>query len=358
MMSRPQPLSADENAATTARCAHVCAVMRALMLCLSIAAATCIGCSNSADSPSKIVRIGYQKAGTLNLLRLRGRLEPDMEQLGLRVKWVGFPAGPQMLEALHAGAIDLGHVGDAPPILAQAAGVSFVYAASEPARPHAEAIVVPADSPLKTVRDLAGKRVALNKGSNVHFLLVKALEVGGVPYDSVEKVFLTPSDSRAAFEGGAVDAWAAWDPYLAEAELSAGARVLVDGQDLVANREIHVASEQFVNDRPEAIRAIVAALDREGTWAKANTDEVARIMAEELGLRYDVMQRVIGRKGYGVTLIGDEVLSEQQEVADAFLQLGLITEHINVRDAALPDSFTADAERFVKRDDSEGSSKE
>jgi sulfonate transport system substrate-binding protein len=197
---------------------------------LLLIAVGCVSCTQSGDSPSKVVRIGYQKAGTLNLLRLRGQLEPDMERLGMRVEWVGFPAGPQLLEALNAGAIDFGHTGDAPPILAQAAGVSFVYTACEPARAHAEAIVVPDGSPLKSVADLAGKRVALNKGSNVHFLLVRALEAAGVPYDRVEKVYLTPSDSRAAFEGGSVDAWAAWDPYLAEAELNAAARVLADGE--------------------------------------------------------------------------------------------------------------------------------
>lgn len=265
-----------------------------------------------------------------------------MQRLGLRVEWIGFPAGPQMLEALNARAIDFGHVGDAPPILAQAAGVDFVYAACEPARAHAEAIVVPAGSALKSVSDLAGKRVALNKGSNVHFLLVRALAAANVPYDSVEKVYLTPSDSRAAFEGGSVDAWAVWDPYLAEAELTAGARVLADGEGIVANREIHLASRRLVEERPEAIRAIVAALDREGEWAKANTAEVAKIMAAELGLRVEVMERVIDRKGYGVALIGDEVLSEQQEVADAFLKLGLIPKAIDVREAALPKSFTTD----------------
>ncbi|MBA3484673.1 MAG: aliphatic sulfonate ABC transporter substrate-binding protein [Pirellulales bacterium] len=303
---------------------------------------------HSTNSKSEVVRIGYQKAGTLNLLRLRGQLEPDMQQMGLRVEWIGFPAGPQLLEALNAGAIDFGHVGDAPPILAQAAGVSFVYTACEPARAHAEAIIVPVNSPLTSVSDLAGKRVALNKGSNVHFLLVRALEAADVPYDKVEKVYLTPSDSRAAFEGGSVDAWAAWDPYLAEAELSSGARVLADGEGLVANREIHLASRRLVDERPEAVQAIVAALDREGTWARANVDEAATMLAAELSLRFEVMRRVIGRKGYGVTLIGDEVLSEQQQVADTFFEIGLIPSPIDVREARLPNSFTVDATQPIE----------
>ncbi len=302
----------------------------------------CGSCTRSTGKRSDVIRIGYQKTGTLNLLRLRGVLESELEKLGLRVEWIGFPTGPPLLEAMNAGAIDFGHTGDSPPILAQAAGVSFVYAACAPPRPHEEAIVVPANSTLRSVADLKGKRVALNKGSNVHYLLSRVLESAQVPYESVDLVFLAPSDARAAFEGGSIDAWAVWDPYLAEAELSADARVLTDGEGLVANREIHLASRRLVNERPEAIRAIVAALGGLDLWAETNQDEVSKIMAAELGLDIEVIRRVISRKGYGIKLIGDEVLSEQQQVADTFLKLGLIPMAINVRDAALPKSFATD----------------
>lgn len=160
------------------------------------------GCAGGEGAQAEVT-IGYQKTGSLNLLRLRGGLEPALAKLGVQVKWVGFPAGPQLLEALNAGSIDFGHTGDAPPILAQAAGVPFVYVGYEPARPRAEAILVPAGSPLKSVAELKGKRIALNKGSNVHYLLVRALERAGVRYDEVRTVFLPPADARAAFEGGA-----------------------------------------------------------------------------------------------------------------------------------------------------------
>ena len=173
------------------------------------------GCSKHTDHPQDVVRIGYQKTGTLNLVRLRGTLAPDLALLGACAEWIGFPAGPQLLEALNAGAIDFGHTGDAPPILAQSAGAPLVYVAHEPSRSHSEAIIVPAGSPLRTIADLKSKRVALNKGSNVHYLLVRALESAGIAYDQVNTVFLSPSDARAAFEGGSVDAWAVWDPYLA-----------------------------------------------------------------------------------------------------------------------------------------------
>jgi sulfonate transport system substrate-binding protein len=295
------------------------------------------GCTGSATSQLDVIRIGYQKTGTLNLVRLRDALAPDLARLGVRVEWIGFPAGPQLLEALNAGAIDFGHTGDAPPILAQAAGVPFVYVAHEPSRPHSEALIVPAGSPLQTLADLKGKRVALNKGSNVHYLLLRALESARVPYDQVHTVFLSPSDARAAFEGGSIDAWAVWDPYLAEAELHAGARLLADASGLVANREFHLASRRLARERPEAVRAIVTAISREGRWAVDHRDEVVAIFATELGLDNLVLQRVIGRKEYGIAAMSDEVLTEQQALADAFYAIHLIPRAIAVREAIVPD---------------------
>jgi sulfonate transport system substrate-binding protein len=300
-----------------------------------------VGCgvgSREVDSGGSKVRIGYQKAGTLNLMRLRGSLEPDLKRLGVEVEWIGFPAGPQLLEAMNSGSVDFGHTGDAPPILAQAAGVAFVYVAHEPARPHAEAILVPSDSPLRTLADLKGRKVALNKGSNVHFFLIRALESVGVGYDQIQPVFLPPSDARAAFDGRSVDAWATWDPYFAEAELNTGARILADGEGLVANREFFLAARDAVRTRPEVIRSIVEALGREGDWARANLGEVSRILGEETGLKIETMRRVTGRKGYGIALMDDSIVAEQQRVADVFATLGLIPRKIDIRDVIV-DAF-------------------
>jgi sulfonate transport system substrate-binding protein len=305
---------------------------------LTVLLVGCIGCgtgSRDAGPEGSSVRIGYQKAGTLNLLRLRGGLEPELKRLGLKVEWIGFPAGPQLLEAMNAGSIDFGHTGDAPPILAQAAGVPFVYVAQEPARPHAEAILVPKDSPLRTLADLKGRKIALNKGSNVHCLLIRALESAGVRYDQIQPVFLPPSDARVAFDGGSVDAWATWDPYFADAELSAGARVLADGEGLVANREFHLATREYARARPEVIRAIIDALRREGDWARTNPDDVARIIGNETGLKTETMRRVIGRKEYGISLMNDSIVAEQQRVADTFVALGVVHKKIEVRDVIL-----------------------
>src|SRR5690606_30844430 len=178
----------------------------------------------SASAEDKIIRIGYQKYGNVILLKNKGTLEGKLAEIGYKPVWSEFPSGPPLLEALNAGAIDFGHAGEAPPIFAQAAAAEFVYVAHEPPAPKGEAILVPKDSPIKSVAELKGKKVALNKGSNVHYLLVKALEDAGLKYTDVQAVFLPPADARAAFERGSVDAWVIWDPYQAAAEKQLQAR--------------------------------------------------------------------------------------------------------------------------------------
>ena len=133
----------------------------------------------------------------------------------------------------------------------------LVYVAHEPPAPKGEAILVPKDSPIKSVADLKGKKVALNKGSNVHYLLVKALEKAGVKYTEIEPVFLAPADARAAFERGAVDAWVIWDPFQAAAEVATGARTLADGTGLVPNHQFYLASQKFVDGDPQVVDAVI-----------------------------------------------------------------------------------------------------
>src|SRR5580692_580975 len=166
-------------------------------LAIALAGALIVADARAAD---KVVRVGYQKYGTFLLLKARGLLEKKLAPIGFTVAWTEFPGGPQLLEALNVGALDFGITGEAPPIFAQAAGAPLLYVANEPPAPRAEAILVPKDSPVHSVAELKGKTVALNRGSNVHYLLVKALEKAGLNYTDVKPVFLAPADARAAFE--------------------------------------------------------------------------------------------------------------------------------------------------------------
>lgn len=286
-----------------------------------------------ASAEDKVVRIGYQKYGTLILLKNKGLLEGKLKPLGYSVKWSEFPAGPQLLEALNAGAVDFGNTGEAPPIFAQAAGASLVYVGYEPAAPAGEAILVPKDSPLKTVSELKGKTIALNKGSNVHYLLVKALEKAGVNYADVKTAFLTPADARAAFERGSVDAWAIWDPFQAAAEQTIGARTLADGTGIVSNYQFYFATRSLVEKAPEVVDALLQAVAEIGAWVKDNPKAAAAEFSPLIGIPAPILEVALARQQYDVKPLTPEIAAQQQQVADAFHKLGLIPAPIKISDA-------------------------
>ena len=299
------------------------------LLSISMVAAT-VGASYGQD---KVVRIGFQKYGKLVLLKSKGTLEEKLKAAGYKVVWTEFPSGPPLLEALNVGAIDFGNTGEAPPVFAQAAGAPIQYVAYEPPAPKGEAILVPKDSPLKSVADLKGKKVALNKGSNVHYLLVKALEKAGVKYSDVDVAYLAPADARAAFERGAVDAWVIWDPFQAAAEAATSARTLADGTGIVANYQFYFSSKKFLQSDPKIVDLVLAELSAVDDWARGDIHAVAEQIAPAVGLSVPVVEVALKRQSYGIKPINDAVIADQQKIADSFLALGLLPKLITVSDA-------------------------
>ncbi len=307
------------------------------------AAATAIGLAGPARAQAQAqvnpaeLRIGFQKYGTLTVLKAKGDLERRLAPLGITVKWTEFPAGPQLLEGLNVGSIDFGTVGEAPPIFAQAAGADLVYVANQPPAPAAEALIVPKDSPIRSLADLKGRKVVLNKGSNVHYLLVKLLEKQGLKYSDIQVVYLPPADARAAFERGAVDAWVIWDPFLAAAQRQLGARVVADGQGVVANHQFYLAARGYAEKHPQVVQAIVEELAQLDRWSERNTAAVAALLAPQIGLDVATTELAATRFAYGIQPITPAIAAEQQKIADAFHALKLIPKPIRIADA-LPKS--------------------
>jgi sulfonate transport system substrate-binding protein len=287
-----------------------------------------------------LVRIGYQKYGSLNVVKAQGTFDQELAQRGIKVQWTQFPAGPQLLEGVNVGSIDIGHSGEAPPIFAQAAGTPFVYIGSQPPYPVGEAIIVPKNSPIKSVADLKGKRIALNKGSNVHYLLVQALEKAGLKYHEIQLAFLPPADARAAFDGGKIDAWAIWDPFLTVAQAATEARVLTDGEGLVANREFFFATRKFAETHPEIIQELKLAIDRAATWTKEKPAEVAAYLSRDIGVDPQLLEVITRRQPLGFQPIDAAVLADQQRIADTFFHLGLIPKQIDVNEAVAKNTVT------------------
>ncbi len=298
------------------------------VLSLTLVAAT-VSASYGDD---KTIRIGFQKYGKLVLLKGRGTLEQKLKPLGYGVVWTEFPSGPPLLEAMNVGSIDFGITGETPPIFAQAAGAPLVYLAYDPPAPRGEAILVPKDSPLKSVADLRGKKVAFNKGSNVHYLLVRALENAGLKYTDIQPVYLAPADALAAFSRGSVDAWVIWDPYEAAAEAATGARILADGTNLVANYQFYFTSKTFLADNAKAVDVVLDALNETDNWVKNHIEETANQLSPSVGLPSQVLAVSLNREAYGIRPINDEVIAAQQRIADTFFSLGLIPKALTVSD--------------------------
>ncbi|WP_248323073.1 sulfonate ABC transporter substrate-binding protein [Caballeronia sp. Sq4a] len=306
---------------------------RALLTLAALGASALASNAARADDASKTLRIGYQKYGNFVVLRARGTLEKRLAPQGVTVQWLEFPAGPQLLEGLNAGAVDIGTVGETPPIFAQAAGVDFVYVGSEPPAPRAEAIVVPKDSNIRAVAQLRGKKIALNKGSNVHYLFVEALKKAGLSYADVQPVYLAPADARAAFVQGSVDAWVIWDPYLAAIERQANARQLADGTGLVRNIQYYVATRKFAAGQPQIVRAVLEELDHVDRWARDNVPAVAAQLSPLVGLDAATIEHALQRTAYGIEAISPATLAYQQQIADTFTNLRLIPKKLDVTEA-------------------------
>lgn len=300
-----------------------------------IALSVLLGISGSTLAATSELKIGFQKYGTLPILKARGTLEKALKPQGMSVRWVEFPAGPQLLEGLNVGSIQLGETGEAPPIFAQAAQAPLVYIANQPAASTAEALIVPKNSRYKTIAELKGKRIALNKGSNVHYLLLKLLEKNGLKLADIQAIYLPPADARAAFEKGAVDAWVIWDPFLAAAEKQLGARTIANGSNLVSNYQFYLADRTFATQNPKIVQTVINELNSTSQWAQRNRNEAAKVLQQQTGLALPIVSLSVNRMGFGIKPVNATVIAAQQKVADAFSNQGLIPKPIKVSAATI-----------------------
>ncbi|GLK67955.1 sulfonate ABC transporter substrate-binding protein [Hansschlegelia plantiphila] len=286
----------------------------------------------TASAADREIRIGYQKSGALILLKGKGALEERLKPLGVSVKWAEFQFGPPMLEALNAGAIDFATTGESPPVFAQVASPNFAYVANDPPSSKSEALLVPGKSEIKSIAELKGKTVAVAKGSNTHYFLVKALEKGGLSLADVKLAYLAPADARAAFQNGSVDAWAIWDPHYAAAE-AAGARTLTDGDGIVQNYQFFLSDRRYVEKNSDIIRATLEELKKIDDWVIAEPKAAAEELSPIVGIPAPLLEKAIARQGFGVKPVTPEVAAQQQKIADTFLELKLLPKPITVSDA-------------------------
>jgi sulfonate transport system substrate-binding protein len=306
-----------------------------ILAAVTIAAVT----SAAAQTPSSdTVRIGYQKSSTLTaILKTNGVLEKALAPLGVRVSWHEFTSGLPLLEAINTDNIDFGaDVADTVPLFAQAAGAKLAYIAEEAASPSAQAILVGAESPIKTVADLKGKKVAVTKGAGSHFLLLAALAKSGLNFRDISPAYLTPADGRAAFIGGNVDAWVAWDPFLTSAQRQSNARVLSDGSNgLASYKRYYLSSAAFADRRGDVLNIIFGKLDETGKWVKAHPKDAAALLAGLWGIDAAAVEEANSHRSYQVGVVTAPGLSEQQRIADAFFAEKLLPVQVDAGNAKI-----------------------
>jgi len=256
------------------------------------------------DKPNAL-RIGFQKSSTLiNVLKANGELEKGLAGLGVSVTWSEFQSGLPLLEALNVGAIDFsGDVADTVPVFAQAAGAKLTYVASEAPSPLAQALLVPAKSPINSVAELKGKKIAVTKAAGSHYLLIAALAKAGLKFKDIEPAFLAPADGRAAFEKGAVDAWVTWDPFVATVQKQSDVRVLTDGKGIAEYQRYYLASSAYAAARPDVLKFIFAKLNETGAWVKQNPQAAAKLLAPIWGLDPAIVELANSRRSLEVRAV-------------------------------------------------------
>lgn len=288
--------------------------------------------SHAADKAPDALRIGYQK-GSVSMVLAKSHHLLEQRYPDTRISWIEFPAGPQLLEALNVGSIDLGSTGDIPPIFAQAAGADLVYVGSEPPKPKAEVILVPEDSPIKTVADLKGHKVAFQKGSSSHNLLLRALQQAGLKFTDIEPAYLTPADARAAFQQHNVDAWAIWDPYYSAALLQGGVRVLTDGSSLNQTGSFYLASRPYAEKNGDFIEGVLATFTEADALTVSQRQQSTALLAKTIGLPEAVIASYLShRPPSTITPVSAETARRQQQTADLFYQNRLVPKKVEIKD--------------------------
>ncbi|MDE1168335.1 MAG: aliphatic sulfonate ABC transporter substrate-binding protein [Pseudomonas sp.] len=281
---------------------------------------------------NETLRIGYQKSSTLiTLLKTQGTLEKQLAEQHIDVSWHEFPSGLPLLESLNVGNVDISaDVADTVPIFAAAAGAHLTYFARETPSPEAQAIVVQNDSPIKTLAELKGKKVAVTKAAGSHYLLIAALNKAGLKFTDIQPAYLTPADGRAAFENGKVDAWVTWEPFLTGVERQLPTRVLAGGTGLAQYQRYYLTSNAFAKDHPQVLKLVFTELQRTGQWAKANPRQAAEILGPLWGnLDTATVEAANLHRSYQVVPVKANELGEQQSIADAFFAAGLLPKAVD-----------------------------
>lgn len=279
-----------------------------------------------AASAAGTLKVGDQQLQTRGVLEASGQLK----DVPYTIEWFNFPAAQPLGEALNAGAIDVGGLGDAPLIFAYAAGARIRAVAATRSTPVDIAILVPEGSPIRRAADLKGKRIATTRGSIGHYLAVATLERANLKLTDVTWAYMQPADAKAALASGSVDAWSTWDPYVALAESRDHDRSIANGVGVSSGLSFEAATDTAIREKPAEIADFLKRVAAGQRWALAHPDEVAAIQSRVTGLPPDVLKTVYERAQLHPVAIDDGVIAEQQHTADLYHRADVIKTPLDV----------------------------
>ncbi|WP_017612385.1 ABC transporter substrate-binding protein [Nocardiopsis salina] len=299
------------------------APLAATALALVVAATGCSTESGSADDMSELtLRVGDQIAGAEPLLEAAGELEDTPYE----IEWSTFTSGPPLLEAMHADAVDIGQVGNTPPVFAAAADSSVRIVSAFDTTPDGTSVIVPTGSDIEEPADLQGASVAVARGSSAHGLLLGILDAEGLDFDDLDVNYVQPADALASFSEGEVDAWATWDPYVSQAGDQAEAEILVNAEGHTNTFNFQVASEDALGDpvREAAVEDYVERINSAVEWSREHPEEYAQVWAEHSGLPAEITELAAERREPSPRPVDAALIEEQQVLADNFAEAGEI----------------------------------
>lgn len=299
---------------------------RHLLASMAISAAF-VTLAPAAFAADQVVRIGWLRGpNDITLAKSRGTLEKALSDKGIKVEWAGpFPAAAPAFEALNAGSIDITAGSSTSAIAALAAKIPLVVFAYQKMAPGSEGIVVKKDSGISSIKDLAGKKVAVNRGGTGEYLLMQGLETNGVDPKSVERVYLSPSDSGPSFTQGHVDAWATWDPFLTIAEKAYDGKVVADGAAIKSdNAVVLVASSAFAKSKSDQLQLIFDVIKSENAWAVANKAEAGAIWAKEMNVPAELAAKIGENNAVPTTAVSEANIKQIGAVAEWYAKSGII----------------------------------
>lgn len=288
-------------------------------------------------APPKQIRIGWQKNSVVALARAGGDLETHFADRGIGIEWLEFTSGPPLLEALAAGALDFGHTGDVPPLFALAARADLVLAGQYESSAEGSAILVQQDSPIRSLADLKGRRLAFKRGSSAHNVALQLLRSAGLTLNDVTQVDLAPQDAATAFASGAIDAWSIWDPYTAAAQARPGTRTLATAEGVVPSIGFFSAGRGFAEDNGPLLAELLVTLQKRGAAAQDDLDGTVAAFAKATGLPPEILRTVATRKGADYGRMGPleaRHIEYEQRLADDFHAIGVLPRALDIRAAA------------------------